>query len=60
MNYSNFFNQLPSEEECSYGNYEKIQKKIVSTNWLLVFNQTCLKENIWPTFTRYKEYYSLK
>ena len=45
MNYSNFLNQLPSEEKCSYRNYEKIQKKIVNTNWSLVFNQTCLKEN---------------
>ena len=43
--------ELSNEEKCSYRNYEKIIKKIVNTKWSLVFNETCLKENIWPTFT---------
>ena len=53
MNYSSLLNQLSYEEKCSYRNYEKITKKIVDTKWSLVFNETCLKENIWSTFTSY-------
>ena len=53
MNHSNILNQLSYEEKLSYRNYERINKKIINTNWSLVFNETFLKENIWPTYMRY-------
>ena len=27
-------------------------EKILNTKWSSVFNETCLKETFWPTFTR--------
>ena len=38
-----------------HGNIPEIMSlnnNIVYNNWSLVFNETCLKEKIWPTFTR--------
>ena len=42
---------LPLEYKTSIRKLEKTIKKIVDTESALVFNQTCLKENILPKYT---------
>ena len=42
---------LPSEYKKSIRKLEKTTKKVVETESALVFNQTCLKENLLPTYT---------
>ena len=54
--FSDVLNVLPETVVKTLRLIEKIKKKIVNTNWSLIFNQTCLNENIWPTYTNHNKY----
>ena len=49
--FSNVINILPVAVVNNFRSLEKVKKKIINAKWSLSFNQTCLKENIWPTYT---------
>ena len=34
-----------------YKKYENTYKKKINKTWSLIFNKTCIRENLWPTFT---------
>ena len=51
MAYANLLLQLPEELIRIFRKYEQEKKKEINTNWSVVFNKTCLAENIWPKFT---------
>ena len=53
--FSDVLNVLPEAVAKTLRLIEKIKKKIVNTNWSLIFNQTCLNENIWFTYTNCKD-----
>ena len=42
---------LPAEKKQKIRRIEKINKKIASVKCSLVFNRTCIKENLLPKYT---------
>ena len=57
--FSDVLNVLPEAVVKTLRLIEKTKKKIVNTNWSLIFNKTCLNENIWPTYTNLFNYINL-
>ena len=43
--------QCNLESKNIFRNYEKINKKIIDAEWSKTFNEVCIKENLWPTYT---------
>ena len=35
-----------------YRKIEKLKSKIINLKWSVIFNDTCLKENLWPNYTK--------
>ena len=50
---------LPAEKKQKIRRIEKINKKIASVKSSLVFNRTCIKENLLPKYTNYSYIYIL-
>ena len=46
MTYGESLYLLPDELRNIFRKYEETRKKIINSKWSLVFNQTCLKENM--------------
>ena len=42
---------IPPEKRLIIRNYEKLNKKLIKNKWSKQFNETCLKENILPTYS---------
>ena len=45
------FNFLTDGQINVYINIDKINKKLVSLTYLIIFNETCLRERLLPTYT---------
>ena len=45
--------KLPEEQRKVIRKKEKLQKKVIKNKYAIVFNQTCLKENILPAYTQF-------
>ena len=52
MNYGSLLNTLPVDFKNILREKESVNKKIINAEWSLVFNKTCIKENIWPNYTK--------
>ena len=52
MNYLEELFNLPNYIRTQIRKLENIKTKIIKCKWSLVFNDTCLKENILPNYTR--------
>ena len=53
MNIGELLYQCNAEAKLIFRKYEKINKKIIETNWSKTFNEVCLKEDLWPSYTNY-------
>ena len=53
MEYGSILNLIPLPMKCLYRRYENLIKKVINAEWSKVFNHTCLKEYLWPTYTQY-------
>ena len=53
MNIGNLIFTLPAWHKTLVRKTEKKNKKIANTESSLVYNTTCLKENLLPTYTKY-------
>ena len=51
-NYMNLLNSVSSELKKHLRTIENVSDKIIKREWSKTFNNVCLKENIWPTYTR--------
>ena len=51
MPYTDTLYRLPDELIKLFRSYEQIKKKEINAKWSIVFNETCLRENLWPNFT---------
>ena len=56
MNIGPILYQLPNEKRKVIRKKEKLQKKVTKNKYAIVFNQTCLKEDILPAYTHIKLY----
>ena len=56
MEYGRLLNSLPNNLKIKYRNYENLVKKFINAEWSKLFNSTCLKENLWPTYTNFKNH----
>ena len=56
MNFGELLHQLPEENRKIIRKKEKLIKKVIKNKYAIVFNQTCLKENILPAYTHIKLY----
>ena len=56
MNYFEKLFKLPNYIRKQIRKLENIKTKIRKSKWSLVFNDTCLKENILPNYTRTNYY----
>ena len=45
-------NQAPNHTKILVRQYEKIKIKSLKIKWSKVYNKTCLKENLLPTYTK--------
>ena len=54
MEYGNLLNLIPQPMKNIYRKYENLIKKVINAEWSKVFNHTCLKEFLWPTYTKNK------
>ena len=52
MNYLNELFKLPNYIRTKLRKLENVKTKIIKSKWSLVFNDTCLNENILPNYTR--------
>ena len=43
--------QCDNESRNIFRKYEKIDKKIIDSKWSKNFNEICLQEDLWPTYT---------
>ena len=53
MEYGNLLSLVPDSMKIIYRKYENVIKKVINANWSKVFNHTCLKEYLWPTYTKF-------
>ena len=56
MEYGNLLNLIPQPMKNIYRKYENLIKKVINAEWSKVFNHTCLKEFLWPTYTKFKNH----
>ena len=42
----------PQDLKKNIERQKKLRSKIINLNWLVTFNDTCLKENLWPKYTK--------
>ena len=56
MNIGNLIFTLPAWQKTLVRKTEKENKKIANTESSLVYNTTCLKENLLPTYTNIYKY----
>ena len=52
MNYLNELFKLPNHLKNQIRKLENVKTKLLKSKWSLVFNDTCLKENLLPDYTR--------
>ena len=52
MSYLQALFDLPSNVIEIFRKLESIKNKILKNKWSLVFNNTCIKENLLPNYTR--------
>ena len=46
---------IPYQLKKKIRSLERYGKKINNTTWSIMFNQTCLKENIMPKYCKFKK-----
>ena len=51
MSYTDILYRLPDELIKLFRSFEQTKKKEINAKWSIVFNETCIKEKIWPNFT---------
>ena len=51
-NYMNLLNQVSPQLKKHLRTIENVSNKIINRLWSKTFNKVCLKENIWPSYTR--------
>ena len=56
MNLGNYLFMLPSIQKDKYRAYEKVSKKLINAEWSIKFNKICLKENLMPTYVRFRHH----
>ena len=54
MAYGGLLRLLPYINKQQIRRIEGLNKKVISTKWSIKFNQTCLKENLWPKYSTIK------
>ena len=52
-NYLNLLNILPYTTKKHLREIENVSNKILKRKWSKTFNNVCLKENLWPIYTKY-------
>ena len=45
--------QCDNETKNIFRKYEQINKKIIESKWSKNFNEICLNEDLWPTYTNF-------
>ena len=55
MNYLNELFKLPNHLKNQIRKLENVKTKLLKSKWSLVFNDTCLKENLLPDYTHFRE-----
>ena len=51
-NYMNLLNAVPPRLKKHLRTIENVSDKIIKRNWSTTFNNICLRENLWPTYTQ--------
>ena len=51
MNFVNEIILLNPQEKAFFRKLEKVQTKIIKCKYSIIFNKTCLKENIFPRYS---------
>lgn len=54
--YGEILYRAPPELRGYYRRLESLKKKQVSLKWSITFNSICLKEKIWPTYTKIRHH----
>ena len=60
INFARIIHTLPTEIKNIYRKIEKNENKLLKNKWSLIFNETCLNEEILPNYTiiyKYKNCY---
>ena len=52
MAYSTRINVLPEFLRNFFRSLERVKDKIIIGEWSLFFNKTCIKEHLWPNYTK--------
>ena len=52
MSYGSLLNKVQPELKSLFREYETICKGIVKEKWVINFNESCLKEEMLPTFSK--------
>ena len=52
MSYVNLLNTVQPELRSLYREYETICKGIIKERWVITFNESCLREEMLPTFSK--------
>ena len=52
--YMNLLHQVTPEFKIHLRNIENVSNKIINRLWSKTFNKVCINENLWPTYTRFR------
>ena len=55
-NHGDLLYELPNELKNLFRNLERTSRKIIMSNWSLKFNKTCLKENLLPKYSNFRNH----
>ena len=50
--YGDLINQLPPNDKNNFRKLENVSKKLIKQKWSVVFNTTCLENNMLPNFIK--------
>ena len=52
MNYLELLHSIPTELKRKFRKCENLKIKLINNLWSTTFNETCIKENLLPNYTK--------
>ena len=54
MSFVQFFGMIPSDLKQMFRELERVNKKLINSNWSVKFNLTCINEKMLPNYSYHK------
>ena len=54
MSFVQFFGMIPNDLKHMFRELERVNKKLINSNWSVKFNLTCINENMLPNYSNFR------